>query len=86
MHGLTINLTSLAVILWSGLLIIAGSVLILSSQVRHLVELLESRPPTEPARVVATQPQSPRPRVARQTRARAGRDPRRGGSVAYREQ
>ena len=41
---MTINLTSAAVILWSGMLIIAGAVLVLSSQVRHMVELLESRP------------------------------------------
>jgi len=39
-----INLTSAAVILWSGMLIIAGTLLVLSSQVRHLVELLENRP------------------------------------------
>lgn len=36
-----INLTSLAVILWSGMLIIAGSVLVLSSQVRKVADLME---------------------------------------------
>ncbi len=38
-----INLTSLAVILWSGMLIIAGSIWVLSSQVRKLVDLLEQQ-------------------------------------------
>jgi hypothetical protein len=38
-----INMTSAALILWSGMLIITGAVLVLSSQVRHLVDLLESR-------------------------------------------
>jgi hypothetical protein len=36
-----INLTSLAVILWSGMLIIAGSVWVLSSQVRKVADLIE---------------------------------------------
>ena len=36
-----INLTSLAVILWSGMLVIAGSIWVLSSQVRKMADLLE---------------------------------------------
>lgn len=43
MLNFNINLTSLAIILWSGMLIIAGSVLILSSQVRKLADLLEDQ-------------------------------------------
>jgi hypothetical protein len=38
-----ISLTSLAVVLWSGMLIIAGSIWVLSSQVRKLVDLLEQQ-------------------------------------------
>lgn len=40
---LTVNLTSLAAILWSGMLIIAGSIWVLSSQVRRLSDLLEQQ-------------------------------------------
>ena len=36
----TVNLTSLAVILWSGMLIIAGSIWVLSSQVRLLADIV----------------------------------------------
>jgi hypothetical protein len=36
-----INLTSAAVILWSGMLIIAGSIWVLASQVRKLADLVE---------------------------------------------
>ncbi len=43
MIHLNISLTSLAAILWSGMLIIAGSIWVLSSQVRKLVDLLEER-------------------------------------------
>jgi hypothetical protein len=38
-----INLTSLAVILWAGMLIISGSIWILTSQVRKLADLLEAQ-------------------------------------------
>ena len=50
-----INLTSLAVILWSGMLIISGSIWVLSSQVRRLAELFDAptKPATNPTRVVA---------------------------------
>ena len=41
--NLNISLTSLAVVLWSGMLIIAGSIWVLSSQVRKLVDLLEEQ-------------------------------------------
>jgi hypothetical protein len=38
-----INLTSLAVILWSGMLIISGSIWVLTSQVRKLADLIEAQ-------------------------------------------
>ena len=57
-----INLTSAAVILWSGMLIIAGTLLVLSSQVRHLVDLLENRS-AAPA---------PEPVIARRARVSSG--------------
>lgn len=41
MLNFNINLTSLAVILWSGMLIISGSIWVLSSQVRKVADLLE---------------------------------------------
>ncbi|HWE37311.1 MAG TPA: hypothetical protein VG406_12155 [Isosphaeraceae bacterium] len=41
--NLTHSLSNLALILWSGMLIIAGSVWVLSSQVRRLTDLLERR-------------------------------------------
>ena len=41
MLNFNISLTSLAVVLWSGMLIISGSIWVLSSQVRKLVDLLE---------------------------------------------
>jgi hypothetical protein len=43
MLNFNINLTSLAVILWSGMLIIAGSIWVLSSQVRKLADILEEQ-------------------------------------------
>lgn len=43
MINLNISLTSLAVILWSGMMVIAGSIWVLSSQVRRLSELLEEQ-------------------------------------------
>jgi hypothetical protein len=85
-----INLTSLAVILWSGFLIVAGSVLILSSQVRHLVEVLESRPagapapspvPASNARAVAA---TDSPRTARNAGTRGGPRSTRRGAVSTR--
>jgi hypothetical protein len=42
MLSFNINVTSLALILWSGMLIIAGSIWILSSQVRKLADLYEA--------------------------------------------
>jgi hypothetical protein len=41
MLSFNINVTSLALILWSGMLIIAGSIWVLSSQVRKLADLYE---------------------------------------------
>lgn len=43
MLNFNINLTSLAIILWSGMLIIAGSIWVLSSQVRKLADILEEQ-------------------------------------------
>lgn len=52
MLSFNINLTSLAVILWSGMLIIAGSIWVLSSQVRKLADVVEEQART-PARLPA---------------------------------
>ncbi len=41
MLNFNINLTSLAVILWAGMLVISGSIWVLSSQVRRLGDLME---------------------------------------------
>jgi hypothetical protein len=60
-----INLTSAAVILWSGMLIIAGTLLVLSSQVRHLVELLENRPEAPVTVPVVQRPTRSSPNRAR---------------------
>lgn len=60
-----INLTSAAVILWSGMLIIAGTLLVLSSQVRHLVELLERQPGGPTSTPVAVRPTRTSPNRAR---------------------
>jgi hypothetical protein len=43
MPNLTVDLCKLALILWSGMLIISGSIWILTSQVRRLGDLLEER-------------------------------------------
>lgn len=65
-----INLTSAAVILWSGMLVIAGAVIVLSSQVRHLVELLESRTTGRaPSAALASRPRTS-PGVSAASRAR----------------
>lgn len=41
MLHLNISLTTLAVVLWSGMLIISGSIWVLASQVRKVAEILE---------------------------------------------
>src|SRR5258708_7409692 len=43
MLNFNINLTSLAIILWSGMLVIAGSIWVLSSQVRKLADIMEDQ-------------------------------------------
>ena len=43
MQNLAIDLSKVALILWSGMLIISGSIWILSSQVRRLGDLMEQR-------------------------------------------
>ena len=62
-----ISLTSLAVVLWSGMLIIAGSIWVLSSQVRKLADLLEQqgKDGMSGARVVRNAPGCPTPSVPR---------------------
>jgi hypothetical protein len=50
--NLTHSLSNLALILWSGMLIIAGSIWVLSSQVRRLTDLLERRSKEESATAV----------------------------------
>jgi hypothetical protein len=69
-----INLTSLAVILWSGMLIITGSIWVLASQVRRLAEIMEDRSlpsasSSEPIRRIAP----PRPRAVRRREVSPGR-------------
>ncbi len=72
MPPITINLTSLAVILWSGMLVIAGSIWILASQVRKLADLveeqgkLELRRTTEQSRTIPeSRGELPRERILR---------------------
>lgn len=43
MQNLTIDLTKLAFIVWSGMLIISGSIWILTSQIRRVGDILEER-------------------------------------------
>jgi hypothetical protein len=73
--NLNISLTSLAVILWSGMLIIAGSIWVLSAQVRKLVDLLEEqgKDGARGARVVRNAPGSPPSLHRRNVRRGAGR-------------
>jgi hypothetical protein len=51
------NLTTVAVILWSGMLIISGSIWVLASQVRKLADLYEGRADTG---ATAVRPPAPR--------------------------
>ena len=62
-----VSLTSLALVLWSGMLVIAGSIWILSSQVRKLADLMEQQ-----ARLANEKERLARRRVDRQSKA----DPR----------
>ena len=57
MLNFNINLTSLAVILWSGMLVIAGSIWVLSSQVRKLADLIEQAQAKSDGVEAAPQPQ-----------------------------
>jgi hypothetical protein len=84
-----INLTSLAVILWSGMLVIAGSIWVLASQVRKLADLYEDRAESG---AVASRPRVPgrgnasvgRARVARRCApALPRRTPRADAGVPY---
>lgn len=81
---MTINMTSAAFILWSGMMVIAGAILILCSQVRHLVDLLESRRAEGPATVVvaASPDHSGSPRATARRIRNAGR--RRDQAPAHR--
>jgi hypothetical protein len=53
------DLSRVALILWSGMLIIAGSIWILTAQVRRLGEVLEGRPRSPAAGAGATAPAPP---------------------------
>lgn len=77
-----INLTSLAFILWSGMLIIAGSILVLSSQVRKVADLIEDQGRTTTATTTANRLVEPvyEARLA----ATPARIARRGASVSLR--
>ncbi|SIN77022.1 hypothetical protein SAMN05444166_0745 [Singulisphaera sp. GP187] len=78
MLNFNINLTSLAIILWSGMLIIAGSIWVLSSQVRKLADLLEDQGREASATQVVEAPYQAR---LASTSARVAR---RGASVSLR--
>jgi hypothetical protein len=78
MLNFNINLTSLAIILWSGMLIIAGSIWVLSSQVCKLAEILADRR-SSPAAA-----EGPVYEVSVVTPARPARLPRRGAPVRMR--
>src|SRR3954467_10196572 len=67
MLNFNINLTSLAIILWSGMLVIAGSIWVLSSQVRKLADIMEdhSRSSAPLERVVEASVAASPVRVAR---------------------
>jgi len=70
---LNIDLTSLALIIWSGMLIISGSVMVLSSQVRRLSDFLEKRAKSPAlSRDDASQARSPGPGRARSAFRRSG--------------
>lgn len=69
MHNLSFNMTSLAIILWSGMLIIAGSIWVLCSQIGKLTDIIEAN-----GRQSAPASAEPVARSARPTRvARAAR-------------
>lgn len=75
MLQLNISLTTLAVILWSGMLIISGSIWVLASQVRKVADLLDrhasvavGRPLTPAATHVLARTTSLRPLGDAQTR------------------
>jgi hypothetical protein len=79
MLNFNINLTSLAVILWSGMLIISGSIWVLASQVRKLADVFEDR---ERAGNAVLRPPAPAP--ARGSTAARARVTRGGHVVASR--
>lgn len=74
MPPFSINLTSLAVVLWSGMLIVAGSVLVLSSQVRKVADLMEhhSNRTAADARLVESARPTAATRVPRAVARRGG--------------
>ncbi len=73
-----INLTSLALILWSGMLVISGSIWILSSQVRKIADLLETHPHRASTEAQASASVNPAAtvRVPRVNSRRSARSPR----------
>jgi hypothetical protein len=70
MVNFNFNLTSMAVILWSGMLIISGSIWVLASQVRKLADLYEDRADAGAATV---RPPAPRRDSTAASRARVTR-------------
>lgn len=78
MLNFNINLTSLAIILWSGMLIIAGSIWVLASQVRKLADLVENQGGE------GSTAQLVEPLYETRLAATSVRIARRGASVSYR--
>lgn len=69
MHSLNFNMTSLAIILWSGMLIISGSIWVLYSQIGRLTDVIEAYARQGAPANSETSVRSTRPaRVARATR------------------
>ncbi len=64
-----INLTSLAIILWSGMLIISGSIWVLCAEIRKVHDLMDAHyreaPQPVPSTPTAAWKPGPAPRVAR---------------------
>ncbi len=63
MPAININLTSFAVILYAGMMVIAGSIWVLSSQVRRLSDLVEEHIKAT-ATATGTRPAARRPALA----------------------
>ncbi|WP_406699577.1 hypothetical protein V5E97_12010 [Singulisphaera sp. Ch08] len=84
MLNFNINLTSLAIILWSGMLIIAGSIWVLASQVRKLADLFEDQGRVTSTTATATTTQLVESAYETRLAGTAARTTRRGTSVGIR--